>query len=625
VFSCGGVLLGLLLAGCPQRLTLGDSATWTDAAGDDATWRDAGVEAGIDARIDGGTPRFDDAALDARDAAVTNADAGDAGVATVEDADLDAGSVTASDGGIVAELDAGLDARRDAAVDHDAGTRPTPVRLSETDRDPAVRLRFDDLAADLDLAEGGVRSDASIAPRSGVFYYESRRLTDQLGPCGTGVATSSYPLLHARVGASDQSFGISIDGGINYDDGYAGEFDPSGEHYGFVVDYRGRTPTVYLIASTSPSSVGIAATQAMPAVVTPLFILVAGQRRAVEFSIEINPGNDTTNFPFHYDPAAILRAAGHADVADALVLGWGRAYAGPVDAPPTLTLSSDQAVRAGTPVTVTATASDAEDGALTSSITWDLLSTPYYIGRTRGAGGSFSFTPTAVGVHPARATVVDSIGHITTSIVRVTVTGPVAQHDPVVLAPDALSGTGIVLSGDGLSARFTGYGKMGIRANQSCYGQFWYFEARRLIAPVNMGVGIVIGAGNLDPYGWSDVPASMSVNVVGGDWRDLVPERSFDALANDRYGFAVDYRGVHPRVYVIVGRAVFDQLYLDDVWTEIYPMVYGNPTTTTADSYDERINFGATPFTYDPVAALTAAGIDATGLEVGWGDANTTP
>jgi hypothetical protein len=59
------------------------------------------------------------------------------------------------------------------------------------------------------------------------------------------------------------------------------------------------------------------------------------------------------------------------------------------------------------------------------------------------------------------------------------------------------------------------------------------------------------------------------------------------------------------------------------VWTEIYPMMYGNPTTTPAGMYDERINFGATAFTYDPVAVLTAHGVDATGLEVGWGDANT--
>ncbi len=217
--------------------------------------------------------------------------------------------------------------------------------------------------------------------------------------------------------------------------------------------------------------VDLIATQAMPAVTTPLFILVAGRRTAVGFSMEINPGNDTTNFPFHYDPGAILRAAGHGDVADALVLGWGSTHAGPVDASPVLVPSASQTVAAGTPVTVTATATDAEDGVLTSSITWELLSTPYYTGRTRGAGGSFSFTPTAIGVHPALATIVDSAGQVTTAIVRVTLSGPVAQHDPVILQPDARSGTGIVLSADSLSARWAALGgKLGIRANQSCYG-----------------------------------------------------------------------------------------------------------------------------------------------------------
>ena len=68
--------------------------------------------------------------------------------------------------------------------------------------------------------------------------------------------------------------------------------------------------------------------------------------------MEINPGNDRTNFPFHYDPDAALRAAGLDAVADALVLGWGVEYAGPFNQPPSLVSDADVTVAPGTPVTL---------------------------------------------------------------------------------------------------------------------------------------------------------------------------------------------------------------------------------------------------------------------------------
>ena len=44
---------------------------------------------------------------------------------------------------------------------------------------------------------------------------------------------------------------------------------------------------------------------------------------------------------------------------------------------------------------------------------------------------------------------------------------------------------------------------------------------------------------------------------------------------------------------------VVDTIALDDVTVPIYPMLYGNPTVTPSGSA-ETINFGATPFHYDP-------------------------
>ena len=364
----------------------------------------------------------------------------------------------------------------------------------------------------------------------------------------------------------------------------------------------------------------------MPTVTTPLFIYVAGERRVHDFHVRVNPGNDTTNLPFYYDADAVLRAAGLTAEADALVNGWVESYAGPADAATVLTPSADQAVSAGTPVTVTVTAIDAEDGDLTGDVTWELLSTPHYAGRLTGTGGSFSFTPTEIGLHPARARVRDSAGQRSEVIVMVSVTDAVPQADPVVLASDPLTGTGIQLAATNLSARWTGLGKMGIRANQPLYGEFWYFEITRLVGVINQGGGVTTGDGNLNPYNWADVPGSASINTQGGCWHGIINRADWPNASSTytTYGFAVDYRGTQPILYYILDDAVVYEVLLDDVWTALYPMLYGNPTgLSMAGAYDSTINFGATPFVWDATGALNAHGADTSEFEEGWGDANT--
>ena len=501
------------------------------------------------------------------------------------------------------------------------------VRLNPADRDPDVRLRdYDLLAADLDLDFGGVRSDVSIPPGAGVFYFEGHRTTDELGPYGVGVCSALHDLNGASVGTSDQAFGVTATGGIDYANAFQGLFDAEEtEYYGMVVDYRGANPVVHAIVRDFDWNVlairpRIARTLTMSAVTTPVFILAAGLRTVVGPEIEINPGNDTTTFPFHYDPDALLRAAGFGDTADELIMGWGSTYAGPPDAAPVLTVSADQAVGSGAMVTVTASALDAEDGDLSAEIEWELLSSPYYDARVAGSGTSFTFTASGVGVHPARARVVDSAGQVTEQVVRVSVTTPLPSFTTVQLVHDPLTGAGVVLDATATQVRWTGLGKMGIRANQGCYGCFAYFEFSRAHAPENMGGGLVTGPGNLNPFGWSDVPQSVAINVLGGSWRNLIPKASFPGPATgfDTYGVVVDYRAEHPTVYVIVDDVLHYEVVLDDVWTEVYPMLYGNPLDTAPGSYDETINFGASPFVYDPVTILDAHGIDTTGLSLGW-------
>lgn len=503
------------------------------------------------------------------------------------------------------------------------------ITFNPEDRDPDVRLRYDNLGADLDDAGGSVRSTEAIAPGSGVFYFEGHRLIDELGGSGVAVATSTFDINNTYCGQTRESVGIAINGGISFG-GFDGFFPAvDNEYYGFIVDYRGVNPVIYLVVKNGfPTTVPVIhSVRTMDEVTTDLYFMACGGREIVGSEVAVNPGNDTTNFPFHYDPEALLRAAmipAYTEVADALVMGWGRTYAGPVDAPPTITASADITITLGDTVNLAASAVDAEDGFL--MIRWDLLASGYYLARVTGTGPTFSFTPGDEGVHQVRAWVYDFAGNMREHIIRVTVSNPLPQYDPVRLVPDSLTGTGIILSVDGLSTRYTGLGKMGIRANQGLLTEFQYFEATRHRAPVNMGSGMVVGWGNLNPFDWDDVPQSLVVNMQGGSWQNLVPRGSIgDASTTLTYGYAVDYRGPTPTVYILTEDGLVDTIDLFDVTTPLYPVLYGNPTDTVDGSYDESLNFGTTPFAYDPATVLAAEGIDVTELGVGWGDANTTP
>ena len=498
-----------------------------------------------------------------------------------------------------------------------------PLRLSDTDRDPQLVLSDDGLAVDFAI-HGGVRSVESVAPGDGVFYLEGRVLVDDRVDLGFGIATASAPLLDTYAGATDQSFGAHADGSIMTGGEWLGR-DAAFPTTGLAVDYRRASPVVHVIVP-GPRGAEVARTVALPAITTPIHVFAAGSKRAPDFQLAINAGADVENVPFALDPRAALREAGLGDVADALVLGFGDSYAGPPDAEPDLEVSADRVVTSGTPVSVSATALDAEEGDLSASIEWDLLSSPHYAGRVRGAGPTFSFTPTAVGLHPARARVRDRTGRTVERIVRVRVPGPVVQRARVELAPDVRSGTGIELARDRRAARWTLAGKRGVRANQSLYGEWGYFEIHRLTEPVNEGGGLVVGDGNLDPYSWADVPASCSINMLSGVWRELIWQSSLPGSADseDTYGFAVDYRGEHPIVYVIAEGTLAAEVVLHDVWVEIYPMIYGDPTyLTERGEHDEAIVFNEDGFVHDPVAILSDAGIDTTGFVPGWGHANT--
>ncbi|HEX5659212.1 MAG TPA: hypothetical protein VFX59_18590, partial [Polyangiales bacterium] len=194
------------------------------------------------------------------------------------------------------------------------------------------------------------------------------------------------------------------------------------------------------------------------------------------------------------------------------------------------------------------------------------------------------------------------------------------QPDPVKLALDATSGQGVTVSADGLAATFAGPGKDGVKANQGLYGDFWYFEVHRINPVRNMGFGLMVAEGSLNPYQFDNVPWSVSVNAYGGVWRELIPFDSYTGMAGDTdFGWAVDYRAEHPQVYVIARGALLTHFDLTEIWTPLYPILYGNVAYPEFPGPDLGVNFGATPFAIDAKAILTGAGIDVSAMKLGWG------
>lgn len=503
-----------------------------------------------------------------------------------------------------------------------------PVRFNPKDATKYARVSPDGYEAEVhNTGPEGIRSDGAVAPGSGVFYFEGRRLREGGVGGSLGLATAAAGLV--QPGGSPtypETLGVYGYGAIRNDGGTCtgkSAVDTRRLDVGFVVDYRGASPVVHIVSEDDAGTALVVATCTM-AVTTPVFIHYAGERALVGYELRINTGADTTNQPFHHTEAglrAALTASGAASAASALVMGFGKTRAPRVDRAPTLTVTGPTSVRVGQAVTLEATAEDVEDGTLSERVVWSDLATQWHL-QPNGKGARFTFTPDEVGRHPVRVSVTDDDGVTTTRTTTVVVTGDLAQARPVQLVRNDLSGQGVELSSDGLSARFTVDAKNGVRANQGIYGRFWYFEVHRNVPLHNMGIGLMLKDGSLNPYDFVDTPWSMSINVTRGIWVNLIgrPGDWTHTESDLDYGFAVDYRGEHPIVHVIVSGVLRTTQTLTDVWVPMYPMVYGNASLPLAATPDLTVNFGATPFRMNPRAALTGAGIDASALKLGWGD-----
>jgi hypothetical protein len=193
--------------------------------------------------------------------------------------------------------------------------------------------------------------------------------------------------------------------------------------------------------------------------------------------------------------------------------------------------------------------------------------------------------------------------------------------------------------------------KRAVRANVGVRpGEFRYFETRRFgglgnDALENIGQGIITPSAQIDPYccfidigdgdyttyvggtppaptNRNSTPPSMTVNSVGGVFVRLVEaeepfgsSQNIDLARTQHYGFAVDYRGANPVVYVvardssnnmIVSRALNPGVFNG---APAMPMLHGHPVSGAGPH--AAINLGFQNFHYTLTQVRTA--IDARG------------
>jgi hypothetical protein len=138
--------------------------------------------------------------------------------------------------------------------------------------------------------------------------------------------------------------------------------------------------------------------------------------------------------------------------------------------------------------------------------------------------------------------------------------------------------------------------------------------------------GVIVRDGALAPLNLVNIPWCATVFMTGFTTYNANSVANWNPLY-DHYGFAVDYRGEHPIVHIIVGSAsdpggaqLASTIVMKDVWTPVHPFVAG-VWLSEDRAPDVTLNFGAdkmnVPFLFTPLNVL---GPDrAGGIKPGWG------
>ena len=355
------------------------------------------------------------------------------------------------------------------------------THLNEKDKHPTVVLSADKLGVFFtEWAHRGVRSDKAVQPGSGFFYFEGRREV-AVANYGFGIATAAAPL-DDFGGADNESLGLNVLGSFFYGGSWAGNLEGTQDTYGFAVDYRGTNPIVHIIISKTLGGPGeYLKSVTLTGITGPIYILVYGNNSEGALQQTINAGDDLGGNPFRYDVVQVLTEAYFypIDGIDEIVPGWGIPDPG-LNQAPVVTPGPAQTVVLGSPVTVTATAQDNENGNLTGSISWSDSAS-----GAMGSGGSFQFVPSGLGSRILTAEVTDKAGAMGSAEVPVTVIasgavdsdGDGLTYDEEILLntdpsnPDS-DGEGL---NDGLEVNF--YGSNPLAADSDGDGMHDLFEA----------------------------------------------------------------------------------------------------------------------------------------------------
>jgi len=202
----------------------------------------------------------------------------------------------------------------------------------------------------------------------------------------------------------------------------------------------------------------------------------------------------------------------------------------------------------------------------------------------------------------------------------------IALESEVRFVRESMTSPLIAISRDGTEFGLINSGdRIAVRANQAMIGEFRYWEAELRAPPAS-----AVGYGLLNPYALIDAfccistdlsagAPSLILNDTGGIWRNLVWQGRFTSSDN-YFGFAVDYTGSRPIVYVVHAGSVIYSRQLDDFIAPIVPMMHGGTGAVDVGPISvAKANFGQEPFRNDARQALIDAGVNVTQFVPGWG------
>ena len=440
----------------------------------------------------------------------------------------------------------------------------------------------------------------------------------------------------------------------------------NGSNYVIAVNYQ-TNPHVYVIDVDLNS---VVFDQILP-ITTPVTFLInedinTDQER--EWYFQLNTANDDNNRPFTVDVDTLLTNYG-ADTTG-LILGWGTESTRPSPAGSvalTITTTPPAPV-IGVPIVLNATCTDGDGVDRASDIRWfnDFINW----NKTAEAfvdGDELTFTPEIEGSYRIRATYEDTYGNQYEDSITILVDDTYTHTGNTVFDP-ARSNVGIAsLVANTVRFETSDPFKIAAVANHANWGTFRYYEVTVNAPNGQFGVGLtsLLNTTPLAPNAvmWSGTSAgttpqdgagafSVLTFAAGGalqqQWisgSNLTPTGNNFFLPNNNstfhlnggtVGVLVDNRNKDepPTVYLIDEDAavagVSRVARVFSLWncrTPVAPVVYANtPSSLVGSGVDLTLNGGGNgAFLYDPRPALTAIGVDNTGLEYGWTTSELQP